>query len=262
MSKAEASSVVRSIAKSLAILCKHCGIELDEVLSAFKEAYGDKHLPVGHIEEGVALLTAYKVDLCSAMMHRWRDDSAYLDEMGETKAIRITGEAPSLQDLYLKTIAWLEKPEEPVSEAECIQILTENDTIKVNDNGTVSAVGYGVRVGNSSSGALVQLGYVESMANTAANNLIHGGRWHLESRVADFPKSKLGLLNALLNDKGSSFIEEADGFMEEQRENRTASEETTDVGVCLFMSERKKGQVGPTMKKNDDYHVIGRGTAR
>ena len=226
---------LRRLAESLVPIVKAAGLGPDHVHSAINEAF-DKFADIPFARPIDASVDPEYVRCIGGMLSLWRSDKDYVDSMGNYLPLPLTGPDRSMTTLFENWRARQPEGAGQVSVQTILDLCIKHDAVSLVDDARYIRVLSWFRINGNETivpGALLE--YLSRFAGTVCYSLNQEGRPYFMAHVSRFPNEKLPLLNNKVTKEGLSTVENFDSFLEGANRPPDTAEETSHVGVGLFM---------------------------
>jgi len=233
--KQRAEHRLQRLANTLAPIMAAAGLDLDDVIGAFRHAYDvvDEH-PIPQQRE-VDINPDY-ARCIGGMLSVWRSRVEYVRDDGECKSLPTTGDRPSLETLYDDWVSANPKNSVGLGANRAIELIIEHGGVAPDKYGMYSPTQTWFRInqmGSVISGAL--LDYLTRYAGAIRYSLDNDGQPYFNAHVSRFPRRKLPILNKMVNKEGIRTLELFDDYLEAENLPADSAEPTVHAGVGMFM---------------------------
>jgi len=237
------ADVLKRLTDALTIVTKYCEITPAEIEAAFKASYESISIPAKPSVSPEPLQPAIRAFIGS-MLNAWNNNSQFVDEEGRPIPLPKGGPNVSIETLFRLVNRSTTEDIADFDADQALQILTDHRVVEPDADGNYRIVRRYLRVNTArGAGATSQLAYIAEFAETVAHNTWEGqgGRFCLVARVGGFPKSKMPLINSMLENQGMQFLEHIDKVIEEQKSASPSPEDAgISVGVGVYLLEQDK----------------------
>lgn len=230
---------LQRLANTLAPIMSAAGLDLDDVIGAFRRAYDtvDEH-PI--TRQGEVDINPDYARCIGGMLSVWRSRVEYVRDDGDCRALPRTGERPSLETLYDDWATANPKNSAGLASARALELLMEHGAVVADQYGMYAPTQSWFRInqmGSVISGAL--LDYLTRYAGAIRYSLDNDGQPYFNAHVSRFPRRKLPILNKMVNREGIRTLELFDDYLEAQNLPADSVEPTVHAGVGMFMFFRE-----------------------
>jgi len=230
--------LLAKFADAATVVTKQCGISLDDIVRAFSDSYNRVEIPPTTSPAESGLMTVKQRNLFARMISVWRRRSEFVDEDGEPILLPASGAALSLVSLFETAAASDAAGTAGATPAVAIATLESHGAIHRQEDGryALTATAFVVNA-NTSAGAVSNLSYLAEYAGTIAHNAYggQGGRFNRVARTVGFPENKLPVVVAMLEERGTIFLQQVDQFIMKEKENAGDVSGKRKVAVGLFL---------------------------
>ena len=235
MDRKTSDPVVSRLSKALAKIFTYGRIDpqvLIDELQAVQDAIKARRL-----EEDIAVLSPAQVRFIADMLATWRSSPVYTDQRGEPRCLVERGAGETLESLYFESPSRPPDPNNELSFERVLQRLIDHGCVRRNESGLYEqlTVVFSLRTRRGHD-PLILTNYLTEMAETCAFNVDAQppARFLKVARQSYFPKHKLPMLSAILEEQGMSFLGSIDELLQAERDARpTAANAAVGVGLYL-----------------------------